>query len=95
MKITLKCDLGDGPFEVTTTLYSVVEWERKMKRRASEIATSGIGVEDLAYLAYVTIKLLGTVVVPPVFDDFVKRLVSIDVVEELDPRPTGADTDTH
>jgi hypothetical protein len=95
MKITLKCDLGEGPFNVTTTLYSVVEWERKFKRRASEIATSGIGVEDLAYLAYVTIKLQGTVIVSPAFDDFVKRLVSIDVVDDQDPLPTEADTDTH
>jgi hypothetical protein len=95
MKITLQCDLGEGTFQVTTTLYSVVEWERKFKRRASEIATSGIGVEDLAYLAYVTIKLQGNVVIPPVFDDFVKRLVSIDVVDDQDSRPTEADTDTH
>lgn len=94
MKLKLSVDIGEGPFEVTTTLFSVVEWERKMKRRASTIATEGIGVEDLAFLAYATIKAKGEIVLPATFDDFVKKLVDIDVVEETPPNPTKTATDT-
>ena len=29
MKLTLKVDTGEGPYEVTTSLYVIVQWERK------------------------------------------------------------------
>jgi hypothetical protein len=49
MKLTLAVDLGDGPIEVATNLYVIVQYERKYKRKASEMATS-IGYEDLLFL---------------------------------------------
>ena len=95
MKLTLAVDLGDGPVEVATNLYVIVQYERKYKRKASEMASS-IGYEDLLFLAYESCKVHG-VTVPVVFDDFIKRAVSIEVVEqEQDENPThGPLTDTH
>ena len=95
MKLTLAVDLGDGPVEVATNLYVIVQYERKYKRKASEMASS-IGYEDLLFLAYESCKVHG-VTVPVVFDDFIKRAVSIEVVEqEQDENPTqGPHTDTH
>jgi hypothetical protein len=95
MKLTLAVDLGDGPVEVATNLFVIVQYERKYKRKASEMASS-IGYEDLLFLAYESCKVHG-VTVPVVFDDFIKRAVSIEVVEqEQDENPTqGPLTDTH
>jgi hypothetical protein len=95
MKLTLAVDLGDGPVQVATNLYVIVQYERKYKRKASELASS-IGYEDLLFLAYESCKVHG-VTVPVVFDDFIKRAVSIEVVEqEADENPTqGPLTDTH
>ena len=95
MTVTLAVDLGDGPVQVTTNLYVIVQYERKYKRKASELAAS-IGYEDLLFLAYESCKIHG-VTVPVVFDDFVKRAVSIEVVEqEADTNPIqGPHTDTH
>jgi hypothetical protein len=95
MKLTLAVDLGDGPIEVATNLYVIVQYERKYKRKASEMASS-IGYEDLLFLAYESCKVHG-ITVPVVFDDFIKRAVSIEVVEqEQDENPTqGPHTDTH
>jgi hypothetical protein len=95
MKLTLAVDLGDGPVQVATNLYVIVQYERKYKRKASEMASS-IGYEDLLFLAYESCKVHG-VTVPVVFDDFIKRAVSIEVVEqEQDENPThGPLTDTH
>jgi hypothetical protein len=95
MKLTLAVDLGEGPVEVATNLYVIVQYERKYKRKASEMASS-IGYEDLLFLAYESCKVHG-VTVPVVFDDFIKRAVSIEVVEqEADENPTqGSLTDTH
>jgi hypothetical protein len=95
MKLTLAVDLGEGPVQVATNLYVIVQYERKYKRKASEMASS-IGYEDLLFLAYESCKVHG-VTVPVVFDDFIKRAVSIEVVEqEADENPIqGPLTDTH
>ena len=95
MKLTLRIDIGEGPYEVTTNLGTVVAWERKFKRKASEMATA-IGAEDLAVLAFEASKQAG-VTVPATFDDFIKRCVDVpEVVDSEQGRPTdGAPTDGH
>ncbi len=86
MKITIRLDMGEhGTADVTTNLWVVTQWERKYKRKASDLA-QGIGVEDLLYLGYESCKT-HNVVVPVVFDDFIKRVVSVDVVSEEAPVP--------
>lgn len=87
MKLTLRVDQGQGEYEVTTNLYVIVTWERKYKRKASDLASSGIGMEDLAFMAYEATKLAG-ITVPAMFDDFVKRLTTLEVVEGEPANPT-------
>lgn len=86
MKITMSVDTGSGPQTVTTTFFNVVTWERKYKRPASQLA-AGIAAEDLAFLAYEASKTAG-LTVPLVFDDYLKKIVSIDVVASEDQNPT-------
>lgn len=86
MKISISVDIGDGPQIVTTNLFTVITWERKYKRRAGDLA-AGIGAEDLAFLAYEASKAAG-ITVPLVFDDYAKKIVSLDVVSEEDQNPT-------
>jgi hypothetical protein len=85
MQLTLKVSLPDNAYEVTTNLFTVVAWERRFKRKASDMAT-GIGIEDLAYLAWEASKH-HKVVVPGDFDAFIKQLVNIEVVEAVEPTP--------
>ncbi len=92
MQLTLKLDIGDGPYEVTTNLWCAVQWERKYKRKMSDLA-QGIGAEDLAYLAFEASKLHG-VTVPVVFDDFIKKLAAMpEVIGQDDANPTEGATD--
>jgi len=86
MKLTLKVETADTTYEVVTNLYVIVMWERKYKRKASEMA-AGIGVEDLAFMAYEASKL-NKIIVPAEFDTFVKNLVNIDVLNTEAPNPT-------
>ncbi len=65
---------------------NVIEWERKYKRRAGDLA-QGIGAEDLAFLAWQASRTAG-VTVPLVFDDYAKRIVSLEVVSQDDTNPT-------
>ena len=89
MKLTLRYNLhGADPVEVTTNLANVVAWERRFKRKASDMAT-GAGVEDLLFLAFEASKT-AKVVVPAAFDDFLASLESIEVVSEETENPTPA-----
>jgi hypothetical protein len=85
MQLHLKATFNDGTVnEVTTNLMTIVSWERKFKRKASEMAT-GVGVEDLAYLCYEATRFAG-ITVPATLDAFITSLASIEVVEQLDPK---------
>jgi hypothetical protein len=86
MQLNLKVTTNDGDeYTVTTNLFVVVAWERKYKRKASELA-GGIGVEDLAFMAFESCKQSG-VTVPAVFDDYIKKLASIEVVGQEPENP--------
>jgi hypothetical protein len=88
MKLHLQITPAEGdPYTVTTNLFVLVATERKFKVRSSDFA-NGIGMEHLAFMAYEAAKLSG-VAVPAVFDDFVRRLDSVEVVEEEPNRPTS------
>jgi hypothetical protein len=94
MKLTLRVDTGDGVYEVTTNLAIIVAWERKYRRKASDLA-QGIGMEDLAFMAFEASKR-NNVVVPVEFDKFVEKLVTLEVVSEEPENPTDpAPTDTN
>lgn len=86
MQIHIRVNTGEGPQTVVTNLFNVIAWERKYKRRAGDLA-QGIGAEDLAYLAYEASKTAG-ITVPAVFDDYAKRIVTLDVLSQDDANPT-------
>lgn len=87
MKLTLRVKLTDGnTYEVVTNLFVIIAWERKMKRRASDLS-NGIGMEDLAYMAYEASRTQGHPV-PISFDEFIKKLEDLEVVETESSVPT-------
>lgn len=79
MKLTLRVDQGDGPVEVSTNLFTIVAWERRFKTKASKIS-DGIGMEDLAFMAHQALQQ-NNIVVPVVLDDFIKKLVLLEVID--------------
>jgi hypothetical protein len=95
VQLTIRIDLGEGPLDVTTSLFTIVEWERKMRTKISRIQEDGLGAEDLLFMAFTQLKVEKTVTLPPSFDDFCKRVIALDVInDEADPRPTEAATVT-
>ena len=87
MKITMQVEQQDGKtYQVVTNLYSIVALERKFKIRASDLA-SGVAMEHLAFLAFEGAKQ-NNVTVPLTFDDYIKQLVSVEVVSEDTANPT-------
>lgn len=89
MQLTLDVALIDGTtYQVKTNLYTIVALERKFKIRATDLE-HGIAMEHLAYLAYEASKQ-NEIVVPVAFDDFIKKLASVDVIGADDANPTAA-----
>ena len=86
MKLTIRVDLGEGPIDVETNLFITVLWERKYKRKASDLA-QGVGAEDLAFMAYEAMKQ-AKITVPLQLDDFIKKIVTLEVVEANSANPT-------
>lgn len=86
MKLRMRIDLGEGPIEVQTNLATVVAWERKFKRKASQMS-EGMGIEDLAFLAHEACKQ-NQITVPLMLDDFIKKLEELDVISEEKPNPS-------
>ena len=94
MKITIRYIRKGEVQEVTTTLGTIVAWERKFKRKASDMG-NGMGIEDIAFLAFEASKT-HKVVVPASFDEFLNQLDNIEVVTEETENPTpAAQTDEH
>jgi hypothetical protein len=92
MQLTLKVTTDQTTYEVKTNLYVIIAWERKFKQKASNLAT-GVGLEDLAFMAFESCKVHG-ISVPAIFDDYVKRLVAIEVVTD-DPANPTSEAPTH
>ena len=94
MQLTLKVTTDDNSYEVKTNLYVIIAWERKFKQKASNLA-SGVGMEDLAFMAFEACKISG-ITTPAIFDDYVKRLVGIEVIADEPTNPTeGAPSHDH
>lgn len=87
MKITMQVQQTDGSsYQVTTNLFTVVAMERKFKIRASDLA-QGIAMEHLAFLAFESCKQQN-IPVSLSFDDFIKKLESITVVDTEPVNPS-------
>ena len=71
---------------------TIVSWERKYKRKASQIA-DGIGIEDLAYMAYEASRS-SNIVVPLLLDDYIKSIKDLEVVEQNSPKVDAVHTAT-
>lgn len=86
MNLTLRVTRNGETYDVSTNLMVTVLWERKFKARASDLAT-GVSMEALAYMAYEASKMNG-VTVPVAFDDFVRSVENLEVVDNEPGNPT-------
>lgn len=80
MQLRLKVQRqNQDAYEVTTNLAVIVAWERRFKRRASDLG-AGVGMEDLAFMAYDASSRAG-IVVPGTLDQFINEVELLEVVD--------------
>lgn len=87
MKLQLEVVHGGVTMKCETSLIVLVEWERKYKKRAGDLA-SGFAIEDLAYFAWASLKRQGDNV--GTFDAWLEKLDEVNVVGGDDSNPTDA-----
>lgn len=85
MKLQLSVTHDGKTLTCETTLKVIVEWERKYRKRAGDLA-QGFAVEDLAFMAWASLKRGGTTL--PDFDAWLDKLESVDVIGGEDSNPT-------
>ena len=97
MKLTIRFDIGYGYATITTTLATLVAWERKFKMKTSDLADN-FGMEDMAFMAWHSAKTQTEhgQSIPVEFDSFVNKLVNIEIVNSDQGKviPTEV-SDTH
>jgi len=97
MKLTIRFDIGYGPATITTTLATLVAWERKFKMKTSDLADN-FGMEDMAFMAWHSAKVQTDhgQSIPVEFDSFVNKLIDIEIVNSDQGKVTPTDhSDTH
>ena len=90
MKLTIKVSYKTPAAEmvtdeVTTTVATIAAWERKFKRRISDLQ-GGIGVDDLMYLTWHRLNTLKKE--PRDYDAWLESVESFDVLEVAQANPT-------
>lgn len=87
MQLKLRVTTLEGQtYEVATNLFTIVAMERKFKIRSSDLE-HGVAMEHMVFLAYEASKQ-AAVPVSPVFDDFIKTLADVEVVDTDTANPT-------
>ena len=82
--LTFDVDYGQGPERITTSLWSLAQWERKTSRKITQLETDGIGMDDFFFLAHATLVHQGAEV-PKNLDQFIQQLVDFDLVNTIEP----------
>ncbi len=85
MKLKIKVTAGNTTQVVETSLGTIIQWERKYKKRAGDLA-AGFAVEDLAFLAWASMKKQGGQISE--FDTWVEALDDLEVVDSEESFPT-------
>lgn len=85
--MTLNVATTDGSLtSVVVTPAAWIRWERKTKSKIGNLEREGIGLDDMAYLAYESLPRADR---PKTYDDFVDTLESVEPGEIGQARPTG------
>lgn len=93
MQLRLKVQRqNENAYEVTTSLAVIVAWERRFKRRASDLG-AGVGMEDLAFMAW-DASQRANILVPATLDAFINDIELLEVVDSepatfTEPAPSG------
>ena len=90
MKITIQVSFRTPAAElvteqVTTTIATAAAWERKFKRRASDLQ-AGVGIDDLMYMAWHRLNALKRD--PRDYDVWLQSVEDFSVVETENANPT-------
>lgn len=77
MRLAISFDLGSGEQTTTVSPFAIIGYEREHRTKISKLATEGIGLGDMAELAWRQLQLEG--VYTGDLDSFERQLVDVNV----------------
>lgn len=87
MKLRLEVTNVEGEKVIAETIISdFVAWERYSKKKISNLS-EGAGIEDMAFLAYTSLKRQKLVSVP--FEEWLESVTELDALETNDDPKAG------
>ncbi len=84
LRLAFSVEDGDGQRAVTVGPQSLVAWERKTKRKISQLS-EGIGAEDMAWLVWHADKRAGNITIG--FEEYLETI--IDMSDAPAPKATS------
>lgn len=91
MELRLRVETTAGhASEVVAGPWILMLWERKYKTKVSRVPTEGLGLEDMAYMAYEALKVQKADGLPATFDLFAQSISSLEMIgDEATPTPAA------
>jgi hypothetical protein len=94
MELRLRIDLGETTHEVVALPWHMMLWERRYKTKISRLQTEGLGLEDMAYMAFEVLKQRGEEL-PATFEQFAQQIRQVEYVgDTADPTPAAVSEDS-
>lgn len=88
MELRLRVQAAGNTHHVVATPWVIMLWERKMKTKVSRVNAEGLGLEDMAFMAYEALKI-NKAELPATFDLFAMTIEELEI-EEDEATPTKA-----
>lgn len=87
LKFKVELDRGNGPERVVIGVPGIIAWERKTGQKISAAATVGLGLDDLAFMAFETLRRQGVEDLPRKYEEFADQLLDFGESEDDDSDP--------
>lgn len=89
MRLVIRVDYGRGPLDVSIMPRAFIGYEKANKTKMSALANDGIGISDLAELAWRQLVIDETFTGP--LAEFEDLLLDVEPVSEENPTSTGTE----
>jgi hypothetical protein len=89
VELNLRVVANGETYELKALPWVIMLWERRYKTKVSRVSAEGLGLEDMAYMAYECLKLKKHEGLPPTFDLFAQTVTSLELAGDS-ATPTNA-----
>lgn len=91
LRFEVEFDRGNGTERIVLGPVAIIAWERKTKSKISQASTVGLGLDDLAFMVFETLRTAKDETLPAKYDDFIAQLTAFGEADDSDPLASQPD----